>query len=104
MTATNINDMKNNVKSFEFGVSLGNISFVQNWDMENETETSEEPCVSVLEKLMDTNLFETDELTYGMVIVNEDKLDTYYVSTRPFVDDWSWDFDTDDTKEIEISL
>ena len=96
--------MKNNVKSFEFGVSLGNISFVQNWDMENETETSEEQCVSVLEKLMDTNLFETDELTYGMVIVNEDKLDTYYVSTRPFVDAWSWDFDTADTKEIEISL
>jgi len=96
--------MKNNVKSFEFGVSLGNISFVQNWDMENETETSEEVCVSVLEKLMDTNLFETDELTYGMVIVNDEKLDTYYVSTRPFVEDWSWDFDHEDTKEIEISL
>jgi capsid portal protein len=96
--------MKNNVKFFEFGVSLGNISFVQNWDMENETETSEEVCVSVLEKLMDTNLFETEELTYGMVISDEEKLGTYYVSTRPYVDGWSWDFDHDDTKEVEISL
>ena len=96
--------MKNNVKFFEFGVSLGNISFVQNWDMENETETSEEVCVSVLEKLMDTNVFECEEKTYGMVILNEEEDDTYYVSTRPFVEDWEWDFDHPDTKEIEISL
>ena len=94
--------MKNNVKFFEFGVSLGQIEFVQNWDMENDTETSEEECVSVLEKLMDTELFECEEKTYGMVILNDD--DTYNVGTRPFVEDWSWDFDHKDTKEIEISL
>jgi hypothetical protein len=96
--------MKNNVKFFEFGVSLGNISFVQNWDLYNETESSEDICYNLLRKLMDTDLFETEELTYGMVIVNEDKLDSYYVSTRPFVEDWEWDFDHPDTKEIEISL
>jgi hypothetical protein len=96
--------MKNNVKFFEFGVSLGQIEFVQNWDTENDTKTSEEECVSVLEKLMDTELFECEEKTYGMVILNEKKDDTYYVSTRPFVEDWSWDFDHEDTKEIEISL
>ena len=96
--------MKNNVKFFEFGVSLGQIEFVQNWDMENDTETSEEECVSVLEKLMDTNVFECEEKTYGMVILNEEEDNTYFISTRPFVEDWSWDFDTDDTKEIEISL
>jgi hypothetical protein len=96
--------MKNNVKFFEFGVSLGQIEFVQNWDMENDTNTSEEECVSVLEKLMDTEIFECEEKTYGMVILNEEEDDTYHVSTRPFVEDWSWDFDHKDTKEIEISL
>jgi len=96
--------MKNNVKFFEFGVSLGQIEFVQNWDMENDTNTSEEECVSVLEKLMDTEIFECEEKTYGMVILNEKEDDTYHVSTRPFVEDWSWDFDHEDTKEIEISL
>ena len=96
--------MKNNVQFFEFGVSLGNISFVQNWELLNETESSEEVCYNLLRKLMDTNLFETEELTYGMVISDEEKLNTYYVSTRPYVDGWSWDFDTDDTKEVEITL
>ena len=96
--------MKNNVKSFEFGVSLGQIEFVQNWDMENDTETSEEECVSVLEKLMDTEIFECEEKTYGMVILNEEEEDTYFISTRPFVEDGSWDFDTDDTKEVEITI
>ena len=96
--------MKNNVKFFEFGVSLNNISFIQNWDMENDTESSEDICYNLLRKLMDTNTFETEELTYGMVISDDEKLDTYYVSTRPYVDGWSWDFDHDDTKEVEIKL
>jgi hypothetical protein len=95
--------MKNNVKFFEFGVSLGQIEFVQNWGMGIDDST-EEQCVSVLEKLMDTKLFECEEKTYGMVILNEEEDDTYYVSTRPFVEDWEWDFDHEDTKEIEISL
>ena len=96
--------MKNNVKFFEFGVSLGNINFVQNWDMENETETSEEVCVSVLEKLMDTNKFETEEKTFGMVIRSEEKDNTYFVLTRPYVDGWDWDFDHEDSVEVEITI
>ena len=91
--------MKNNVKSFEFGVSLGQIEFVQNWDL----VISEEVCVGILEKLMDTNKFEMDEKTYGSVIF-DDRDTTYSVMTRPYVEDWEWDFDHPDTKEIEISL
>ena len=96
--------MENNVNVFEFGVSLGQIEFVQNWDLDLNDNCSEENCVSVLEKLMDTNQFETEEKTFGMVIRNEEKDNTYFVLTRPYVDGWSWDFDHEDTKEIEISL
>jgi hypothetical protein len=96
--------MKNNVQFFEFGVSLDNISFVQNWELLNETESSEDVCYNVLRKLMDTKFFETEQLTYGMVISNDEKLNTFYVSTRPYVDDWSWDFDHHDTKEYEITI
>ena len=91
--------MKNNVKSFEFGVSLGQIEFVQNWDI----GITEELCVGILEKLMNTNKFETQEKTYGSVIFDY-KDNEYSVMTRPYVEDWSWDFDHDDTTEIEITL
>ena len=40
--------MKNNVKFFEFGVSLGNISFVQNWELENETYRSNISHLSII--------------------------------------------------------
>ena len=91
--------MKNNVKSFEFGVSLGQIEFVQNWDL----VVSEELCVGILEKLMDTNVFECEEKTYGTVIFDyKDSL--YTIMTRPYVEDWEWDFDHEDTKEVEITL
>jgi hypothetical protein len=92
------------VNYFEFGVSLGNIEFVQNWDLDINDNCSEENCVSVLEKLMDTEKFECEEKTYGMIILNEEKENTYYVSTRPFVEDWSWDFDHKDTIEIEVTI
>jgi hypothetical protein len=91
--------MKNNVKSFEFGVSLGQIEFVQNWDL----VVSEELCVGILEKLMDTNKFEIEEKTYGTVIFDY-KDNLYSVMTRPYVEDWEWDFDHPDTIEFEISL
>ncbi len=96
--------MENNVNVFEFGVSLGQIEFVQNWDLDLNDNCSEENCVSVLEKLMDTNQFETEEKTFGMVIRNEEKDNTYFVLTRPYVDDWSWDFDHEDTIEVEITI
>ena len=96
--------MENNVNVFEFGVSLGQIEFVQNWDLDINDNCSEENCVSVLEKLMDTNQFETEEKTFGMVIRNEEKDNTYFVLTRPYVDDWSWDFDHEDTIEVEITI
>ena len=92
------------VNYFEFGVSLGNIEFVQNWDLDVNDNCSEENCVSVLEKLMDTEKFECEEKTYGTVILNEEKENTYYVSTRPYVEDWSWDFDHNDTIEIEVTI
>ena len=95
---------KNNVNVFEFGVSLGQIEFVQNWDLDINDNCSEENCVSVLEKLMDTNQFETEEKTFGMVIRNEEKDNTYFVLTRPYVDGWSWDFDHEDTIEVEITI
>ncbi len=96
--------MENNVNVFEFGVSLGQIEFVQNWDLDLNDNCSEENCVSVLEKLMDTNQFEMEEKTFGMVIRNEEKDNTYFVLTRPYVDDWSWDFDHEDTIEVEITI
>jgi hypothetical protein len=96
--------MENNVNVFEFGVSLGQIEFVQNWDLDLNDNCSEENCVSVLEKLMDTNQFETEEKTFGMVIRNEEKDNTYFVLTRPYVDGWSWDFDHEDTIEVEITI
>ena len=96
--------MENNVNVFEFGVSLGQIEFVQNWDLDINDNCSEENCVSVLEKLMDTNQFETEEKTFGMVIRNEEKDNTYFVLTRPYVDGWSWDFDHEDTIEVEITI
>jgi hypothetical protein len=96
--------MENNVNVFEFGVSLGQIEFVQNWDLDLNDNCSEENCVSVLEKLMDTNKFETEEKTFGMVIRNEEKDNTYFVLTRPYVDGWSWDFDHEDTIEVEITI
>ena len=91
--------MKNNVKSFEFGVSLGQIEFVQNWDL----VVSEELCVGILENLMDTNKFEFEEKTYGTVIFDY-KDNLYSVMTRPYVEDWEWDFDHPYTIEFEISL
>jgi uncharacterized membrane protein YfhO len=96
--------MENNVNVFEFGVSLSQIEFVQNWDLDLNDNCSEENCVSVLEKLMDTNQFETEEKTFGMVIRNEEKDNTYFVLTRPYVDGWSWDFDHEDTIEVEITI
>jgi len=96
--------MENNVNVFEFGVSLGQIEFVQNWDLDLNDNCSEENCVSVLEKLMDTNQFETEEKTFGMVIRNEEKDNTYFVLTRPYVDGWSWDFDHEDSIEVEITI
>jgi hypothetical protein len=96
--------MENNVNVFEFGVSLGQIEFVQNWDLDLNDNCSEENCVSVLEKLMDTNQFETEEKTFGMVIRNEEKDNTYFVLTRPYIDGWSWDFDHEDTIEVEITI
>jgi hypothetical protein len=96
--------MENNVNVFEFGVSLGQIEFVQNWDLDINDNCSEENCVSVLEKLMDTNQFEMEEKTFGMVIRNEEKDNTYFVLTRPYVDGWSWDFDHEDTIEVEITI
>jgi uncharacterized membrane protein YfhO len=96
--------MENNVNVFEFGVSLGQIEFVQNWDLDLNDNCSEENCVSVLEKLMDTNQFEMEEKTFGMVIRNEEKDNTYFVLTRPYVDGWSWDFDHEDTIEVEITI
>jgi uncharacterized membrane protein YfhO len=96
--------MENNVNVFEFGVSLGQIEFVQNWDLDINDNCSEENCVSVLEKLMDTNKFETEEKTFGMVIRSEEKDNTYFVLTRPYVDGWSWDFDHEDTIEVEITI
>jgi hypothetical protein len=91
--------MKNNVKSFEFGVSLGQIEFVQNWDL----VVSEELCVGILEKIMDTNVFECEKKTYGTVIFDY-KDNLYTIMTRPYVEDWEWDFDHEDTKEVEITL
>ena len=96
--------MENNVNVFEFGVSLGQIEFVQNWDLDLNDNCSEENCVSVLEKLMDTNQFEMEEKTFGMVIRSEEKDNTYFVLTRPYVDGWSWDFDHEDTIEVEITI
>ena len=96
--------MENNVNVFEFGVSLGQIEFVQNWDLDINDNCSEENCVSVLEKLMDTNQFEMEEKTFGMVIRNEEKDNTYFVLTRPYVDGWSWDFDHEDSIEVEITI
>ena len=96
--------MENNVNVFEFGVSLGQIEFVQNWDLDLNDNCSEENCVSVLEKLMDTNQFEMEEKTFGMVIRNEEKDNTYFVLTRPYIDGWSWDFDHEDTIEVEITI
>jgi uncharacterized membrane protein YfhO len=96
--------MENNVNVFEFGVSLGQIEFVQNWDLDINDNCSEENCVSVLEKLMDTNKFETEEKTFGMVIRSEEKDNTYFVLTRPYVDGWDWDFDHEDSIEVEITI
>ena len=96
--------MENNVNVFEFGVSLGQIEFVQNWDLDLNDNCAEENCVSVLEKLMDTNQFETEEKTFGMVIRSEEKDNTYSVLTRPYVDGWDWDFDHEDSIEVEITI
>jgi uncharacterized membrane protein YfhO len=45
-----------------------------------------------------------EEKTFGMVIRNEEKDNTYFVLTRPYVDGWSWDFDHEDTIEVEITI
>jgi hypothetical protein len=52
---------------------------------------------------MDTNKFEIEEKTYGTVIFDY-KDNLYSVMTRPYVEDWEWDFDHPDTIEFEISL
>jgi hypothetical protein len=53
---------------------------------------------------MDTNKFETEEKTFGMVIRSEEKDNTYFVLTRPYVDGWDWDFDHEDSVEVEITI
>jgi hypothetical protein len=83
---------------FEFGVSLNEIEFVQNWE-----GSTEEECLDILTKLMETNQFETDEKTFGLVYW-EKSTNVYYVQVRPYVDGWSWDFDHEDTTELEITL
>lgn len=85
-------------KSFEFGVSLGEIEFVQNF--ENMTE---EESIELLTKLMETNEFETEEKTFGFINFRSG-VGNYFVMTRPYRDGWSWDFDTDDTEVVEIVL
>jgi hypothetical protein len=85
-------------KSFEFGVSLGEIEFVQNLHNINEKDGYE-----LLEKLMEKNQFEMDNKTFGIVMFR-DTIKSCVVITRPYSDDWSWDFDTDDTKVIDIEL
>ena len=49
-------------------------------------------------------MIEMEEKTFGMVIRNEEKDNTYFVLTRPYVDGWSWDFDHEDTIEVEITI
>ena len=88
------------VVSFEFGVSLGEIEFVQNYEFD---ELTEEECEEILTKLMSTGLFEIEEKTFGVVywLVGTEN---YKVNVRPYIDGWDWDFDHPDTKEIDISL
>jgi hypothetical protein len=85
-------------KSFEFGVSLGEIEFVQNFENMTEDESYE-----LLEKLMEKNQFETDEKTFGFINFKSG-VNSYFVMTRPYCDDWDWDFDTEDTEVVEIVL
>ena len=83
-------------KSFEFGVSLGYIDFVQ-----NEQNVTTEEGYKIVQSLIDRKLIESEEKTMGMVIMDEVSTE---VSTRLYIENgWEWDFDTKDTKCIKIS-
>jgi hypothetical protein len=82
------------VKSFEFGVSLKGIEFVQNEDNITTQEGYE-----IVQSLIDRDLIESEVKTMGMVIIVDGETE---VMTRPYVEDWSWDFDHPDTKNVII--
>jgi hypothetical protein len=88
------------IKSFEFGVSLGQVEFVQNFE---DDELDENECIDLVEKLMESRLIETEFKTYGYVKWTEGS-GIYVVMFRPYVDDWEWDFDHDDTESVIITL
>ena len=84
--------------SFEFGVSLGTIDFIQ-----NEVDCTEDECTLILTKFMEKNEIECEVKTHGLVMWDEGDKECQ-VLTRPYVEDWSWDFDHEDTTEVMLSL